>query len=100
LLIGHLALVAALGASPSVAADANQGKTIAQRWCAGCHVVEQGQKSPVTDQAPPFAVIARKPEFGADKLAVLLLAPHQNMPKLALSRSEIADLADYISTFK
>jgi hypothetical protein len=29
-----------------------------------------------------------------------LLAPHPNMPKLALSRSEVADLAEYILTLK
>ena len=52
-----------IGSSAS-AADANNGKALAERWCSNCHVVNEGQKS-ATDQAPPFASIARMPDFGA-----------------------------------
>jgi mono/diheme cytochrome c family protein len=90
----------ALGSTSSLAADADHGKTIAKRWCAGCHLVEPAQKSATTDQAPPFASLARTPDFGAGKLALLLLKPHPNMPKLALSRAEVADLAEYILTLR
>jgi mono/diheme cytochrome c family protein len=86
--------------SASLAADAYQGKDIAKRWCAGCHIVEHAQNGPATDQAPPFASIAKTPGFDANKLAMLLLRPHPNMPKLALSRAEVANLADYILTLK
>ena len=82
------------------AADAKQGKAIAERWCASCHVVGREQKRAPTDQAPPFASLAGRPDFSADKLALLLLKPHPNMPKLALSRFEVADLAEYILTLK
>jgi len=100
LVVVCLAFVTVVGPSLSFAADADQGKAIAERWCTGCHIVESEQKSPVTDQAPPFASIARTPDFGANKLALLLLQPHPNMPKLALSRAEVANLADYIATLK
>lgn len=40
------------------------------------------------------------PEFDANKLAMLLLKPHPSMPKLSLSRAEVANLADYILTLK
>jgi hypothetical protein len=40
------------------------------------------------------------PGFDANKLAILLLKPHPNMPKLALSRDEVANLAAYILTLK
>ena len=100
LVIGCFVFAAFVGPSLSFAADADQGKTIAARWCTGCHVVEREQKSPVTDQAPPFTSIARTPDFGANKLAILLLEPHPNMPKLALSRAEVANLAEYILTLK
>ena len=86
----------ALGLSSAWAADAEQGKVIAERWCGGCHLVQHEQKTAPADQAPPFATIARTPDFDADKLALLLLKPHPNMPKLSLSRSEVADLAEYI----
>jgi mono/diheme cytochrome c family protein len=85
--------------TPSAAADADHGKEIATRWCASCHLVERGQTS-ATDQAPPFAYLARTPDFDENKLAFLLLLPHPNMPNLSLNRAEVADLADYIRSLK
>jgi len=85
---------------PSFAADADKGKIIAERWCSSCHLVGSAQRNAPTDQAPPFASLAGKPGFNAERLALLLLAPHPNMPKLALSRFEVMDLAQYILTLK
>ena len=82
------------------AADASQGRAMAERWCSACHVVGPMQKSAPNDQAPPFASIARRPDFDEGRLALLLLSPHPNMPQLTLSRFEIADLAEYIRTLK
>lgn len=81
-------------------ADPNNGKTIASRWCADCHVVQQQGQKRATDQAPPFASLARLPDFSANKLAYLLLKPHPNMPNVSLSRAEIADIAEYMATLK
>jgi mono/diheme cytochrome c family protein len=94
-----LGAIATLAATSSFAADADHGKTIAKRWCASCHLVERDQKS-ASDQAPPFASVARMPEFDENRLAFFLLEPHPKMPNMALSRAEVADLADYISTLK
>jgi len=87
------------GSAASSAADADNGKTLANRWCSSCHVVAHDQKL-ATDQAPSFASLAKLPGFDASKLAFLLLKPHPNMPSLSLSRAEIADLAGYIATLK
>src|SRR5689334_8095237 len=81
---------------PLWAADVQHGKVIAERWCNGCHVVQREQKSAATDQAPPFVTIGKTPAFDAGRLALMLLKPHPNMPKLELSRSEVADLAEYM----
>ncbi|MGO4513641.1 cytochrome c [Bradyrhizobium sp. 2TAF36] len=83
----------------SAAADPQHGKDIAKRWCANCHVVESGQSNAI-DHAPPFGQIARTPDFDRTKLAFLLLRPHPNMPSLSLDRTEISNLADYISSLK
>ena len=99
LLIGCCGSSAVFGSAASFAADADNGKILADRWCSSCHVVEPNQKL-ATDQAPPFATIAKTPSFDASKLALLLLKPHPNMPKLELSRAEIADIADFIATLK
>jgi mono/diheme cytochrome c family protein len=78
-------------------ADPGNGEKLARRWCAACHVVAADQTRATTD-APPFAAIARMPGFSREKLAFFLLEPHPKMPSMALSRSEAADLADYIAS--
>jgi mono/diheme cytochrome c family protein len=96
-----LLLGCALGVlgSTAFAADADNGKTLVNLWCSSCHLVQRDQRL-ATDQAPPFASLAKMPDLDANKLAFLLLSPHPNMPSLSLSRAEIADIADYIATLK
>jgi mono/diheme cytochrome c family protein len=91
--------VSTFGSTASFAADADNGKTLANGWCSSCHVVAHDQNLAI-DQAPSFASLAKMPGFDASKLAFLLLKPHPNMPSLSLSRTEIADIADYIATLK
>lgn len=86
--------VCALGVAD--AADAENGKRIAERWCIACHAVSGKQKSISTD-APPFSSIASKPAFNASALALFLLDPHPKMPDIGLSRDAAADLAAYIA---
>jgi hypothetical protein len=54
----------------------------------------------MTDQAPPFATIAKIPGFNAAQVALFLLAPHPKKPDMELSRTEAGDLAAYIATLK
>ena len=86
-------------AAPAVAADASNGKRLAERWCAGCHLVSSSQTK-ASDQVPPFATIAKMPDFSAAKIALFLLDPHPKMPNMSLSRTEAADIAAYIATLK
>ena len=100
---GQYALVVAgmlaLFLSPAMAADADRGAELAKRWCASCHVVDSGQKQASAD-VRPFAAIANKPDFSAEKLAFFLLDPHPKMPNFPLSRSEAGDIAAFIATFR
>jgi mono/diheme cytochrome c family protein len=95
-----LIAAAALAATPAYAADASNGERLAQRWCAACHVVSATQRQTTTDQAPPFATIAKTPGFDAGRVALFLLDPHPKMPDMGLSRTAAADLAAYIATLK
>jgi mono/diheme cytochrome c family protein len=81
------------------AADAAHGLDLAQRWCASCHVVSPAQKRASAD-VPPFATIARSPDFDAKRLAYFLLEPHPKMPQMALSRLAADDIAAYIKTLR
>ncbi len=95
-----LIVAAALAITPAFGANPDNGERLAHRWCAACHVVSATQRSSTTDQAPPFASIAKTPGFDAAKLALFLLNPHPKMPDMGLSRTEAADLAAYIATLK
>jgi mono/diheme cytochrome c family protein len=94
-----IVLIASVVTTPALAAEADpvHGETLAKRWCTSCHLVGTDQKSASTD-APPFAVVANRPDFNTEKLAFFLLDPHPKMPNMSLSRTEAADLAAYIST--
>jgi len=96
-----LCLTAALtlSASATVAADAANGERLARQWCAPCHVVAPNQRG-TTGEAPPFATIAARPDFGAARIALFLLDPHPKMPNMGLTRAEAADLAAYMASLK
>jgi mono/diheme cytochrome c family protein len=82
------------------AADPDNGSRLAHRWCEACHVVTPTQTRASTDLAPPFASIAKRPDFDAAKIALFLLDPHPKMPDMALTRNEAGDLAAFIGTLK
>lgn len=95
----HLIIAASFAATSCLAADADQGETLARRWCTGCHLVAADQKAATTD-APPFASIAQRPDFDPAKIEFFLRDPHPKMPNMTLGRSETADIAAYIATLK
>jgi mono/diheme cytochrome c family protein len=95
-----LVVAAIVAAAPALAANPMNGERLAHRWCQACHVVSLTQRGPATDQAPPFATIAKTPDLDAAKIALFLLLPHPKMPDMGLSRTEAADLAAYIATLK
>ena len=99
-LILATALAVVLAKAPAAAANAQNGERLAHRWCEACHVVTARQAGSGSDQAPPFATIAKRPNFDAGRLALFLLAPHPKMPDMNLTQAEAADLAAYIATLK
>ena len=92
-------LILAFTGEAALAANPDNGLTLAQRWCATCHVVDGDQKHASAD-VPPFAAIALKQDFTPEKLAFFLLDPHPKMPNFPLSRSESGDIAAYIETLR
>ena len=80
--------------TPARAGDARHGATIAQRWCAECHVVSGDQASAFAD-APSFGDIARR-RPDRKEIANFLANPHPPMPDMHLSRGEIDDIVSYI----
>jgi cytochrome c len=90
--LGVVALLVPFAAS--AAGDSEQGRAIAETWCASCHAVE---RTPVaTDIAPPFSTIMERPDVTPDRLRAWLADPHPPMPNLDLTRQEIEDLVAYL----
>jgi mono/diheme cytochrome c family protein len=98
----RLILAFVLAALPStvLAADAANGKIIAKRWCAECHVVAADQTAAKAD-APSFADIAKR-RLPATPGAVekFLMDPHPKMPDMQINRREADDLVAYIGTLR
>ncbi len=92
-------LVGVLSSPASFAADARNGKVLAERWCASCHLVAPEQRQANADVAS-FAAIGRDRAFTAEGLAFFLLDPHPKMPDMHLTRSEAQDLAAYIKSLR
>jgi cytochrome c len=89
-------LAAMLAASGAFAADADNGKRLAEMRCVTCHIVSPTQRRDVTD-APPFEAIARKFASNPDTLAFSIIDPHPRM-NVTLTRREAQDIAAYINT--
>ncbi len=79
--------------------QASNGKVLAQKWCASCHLVSSDQTKASAD-APPFATIAKKSDEELNRLQLFLLDPHPVMPNFDLSRDQITDLVAYIRSLK
>jgi len=92
-------ILAALSLAPAsaFASDAAAGKDLAIKWCSACHLVAVGQERAPT-VAPPFATIAKMPDFNIEQLTKSMIAPHPQMPGRELSRDQAADIAAYIAT--
>jgi mono/diheme cytochrome c family protein len=91
-----LLLPAILLAPASLAADADNGKRLAQARCVPCHALASDRPREVAD-APPFETIASKFALNPEVLAFSLLDPHPRM-NLTLTRREAQDIAAYINT--
>ena len=99
-----IAMIGAVGVTfaesrPVLAADALNGKRLAERWCAACHVVSVTQREANAD-APPFENIAKRPNFSELGLMTFLLDPHAKMPDMSLTRVEASDIAAYVGTLR
>jgi mono/diheme cytochrome c family protein len=89
-------LGAVVVAQTAVAADADNGKRVAQVRCGPCHIVEPTQRREVAN-SPPFESIARKFGSNPELLAFAILDPHPRM-NLTFTRREVDDIAAYMST--
>ncbi|ESR23406.1 c-type cytochrome [Lutibaculum baratangense] len=79
--------------------DARAGEEIANRWCATCHIVSEGQERG-SAAVPTFMEIAARSEGDLAWLDGFLADPHPMMPDMSLTRQEIQDLVSYIASLR
>jgi len=91
-----LLLLTLVAASAAPAADADNGKRLAEARCVTCHIVSPDQRREVSN-APPFDIIARKFASSPETLAFAIIDPHPRM-SVTLTRPEAQDIAAYINT--
>ncbi|MGH1420104.1 MAG: tetratricopeptide repeat protein [Hyphomicrobiaceae bacterium] len=74
-----------------------QGKKLVEKNCAWCHSIEQKGKSP-NPKAPPFRTIQQRHPLLAlrEPFTKGIAAPHDVMPKYALSPSQIDKIVAYV----
>ncbi|MGZ3409216.1 MAG: c-type cytochrome [Xanthobacteraceae bacterium] len=88
--------LASIVASHSFAADADNGRRLAQSHCTPCHKLGPDLRGEVSD-APPFGVIGAKYRFDADAITAAIVGPHPKM-NFSPQPGEAADIAAYIGS--
>ena len=102
---GAIALLSFTALAPLASAqdrigDIQKGAVMAQRVCAECHAVREGQDRSPNPKAPSFAHVAIDPSMTSLALHVWFQTPHPTMPDFVLKADEMDDLAAYIQSLK
>ena len=99
--------IAAALCAPTLAVHAQErqaiarGHEIAERACAGCHVMDGGQGGIIQGtNVPSFTAIASRPDWTRERLQAFIMTPHRPMPGIPMGLPEINDLVAYIRSLK
>ena len=82
------------------AQDVAQGKALAERWCANCHVVTASAASASANGLPTFRALAADPKITEGTLRAAMTTQHGRMPDFSLSKRQQDDLVAYIFSFR
>jgi cytochrome c len=80
--------------------DRAQGRTLAERFCSGCHSISPDQQVRGSERGPSFSSLAEQPGLSREKLAAALSVPHPEMPAVSLSSDQLRDIVEYILSLK
>jgi mono/diheme cytochrome c family protein len=92
------ALVLFGAAGTAFAADLENGRRVAERWCSECHVDAPAPGK--ARRAKSFATIAARQDISSEMIIAFLRLPHSTMPNRQLSAQDIQDLAALIMSMK
>jgi mono/diheme cytochrome c family protein len=87
-------------AQPGVS-DPSHGRELADTLCSSCHEIEPGSKETLKTDVPTFFSIANRGGQTAEQLAgAIILSPHPEMPKAALTTRELRDIIAYVMSLR
>ena len=81
----YLSLLLAVVALPAFAADADNGKRLAQAHCAACHIIVASNWRGEVADSPPFEIIAKKYGLDPELIAAHVINPRPDFADLQLS---------------
>ncbi len=99
-LIAISAATASYTARAQEAGDPVKGFAYANKVCAQCHAVREGDKLSPDLHAPSFVDIANTPGVTGMSLAAGLHTVHENMPNFVLAANERDNIVAYILSLK
>jgi mono/diheme cytochrome c family protein len=81
--------------------DPSHGRELADTLCSTCHEIEPGSKETLKTDVPTFFSIANQSGQTAERLAgAIILSPHPEMPKAALTTRELRDIISYLMSLR
>jgi mono/diheme cytochrome c family protein len=87
-------------AQPGIS-DTSHERELADKLCSTCHEVEPGSNETLKTDIPTFSSIANRPDQSAERLAgAIILSPHPEMPKAALTNRELRDIISYLMSLR
>jgi mono/diheme cytochrome c family protein len=95
-----LAVLLTLLPGLAAAQDVVQGKVIAERWCANCHVVSASATAGSANGLPSFPALAGDSRITEARLRGAMTALHGRMPDFALTQHQQDDLVAYIFSLR
>jgi mono/diheme cytochrome c family protein len=95
LLIGHT-----VGAPLPGQPDPQSGKALAEKLCTNCHLVGSAQQEHAVADVPSFHEIANRQDQSTGAIIGHIVLPKHPMPQIPLTKSELADLAAYITSLR
>ena len=84
------------GLAHAASGNAEAGRQLATRSCSSCHAIDAAKTA--TDNAPPFAAVAKTNKERPAWIRGWLTQPHPPMPNISLSRQQIDDIIAYLGT--
>ena len=86
--------------SLACAQDVSQGKRLAERWCANCHVVAGSATTGSANGLPTFPALAADAKTTDASLRAAMTTQHGRMPDFSLTKHQQDDLVAYILSLR